>query len=82
MALVHKTLLGLVCAGRARGVEAELIAVLALLFELLGIAADDDHNVWNEGQISIDICSGGGSRPHMPNPIETGDGKDNTHRGR
>ena len=55
MALVHKTLLGLVCAGRARGVEAELVAVLALLFELLGIAADDDDNVWKDGQISIHI---------------------------
>lgn len=44
VALVQEALLRLVRAGGG-GVEAELVAVLALLIELLAVAADDDNDV-------------------------------------
>ena len=45
VALVQEALLRLVGAGRG-GVETELVAVLALLVELLGVAANDHDDIW------------------------------------
>ena len=45
MALGEETLLRLVGAAR-RGSETELVAVFALLLELLVVAADDNDDVW------------------------------------
>lgn len=49
MALREEALLGLVSASRGR-VEAELVAVFALLLELLDVTADDDDDIWISGK--------------------------------